>query len=368
MDNKRINWHQLLTLTGVASLGGSVLAISATVSGVAERDAWMSTILAVALGVPVMLLFLYLARSCPGMTLIGITKQAFGKWIGLIISALYVLVFLKISFDLPWYIGNYFGRIMHETPQEAISIIFVLAMAIGVLYGIETIARATEVFFIAVTGLIILIVALLIKDVHVEYLSPTLENGVLPVVKGAFLLLCFISFTSVSLMMIFPIQTNISPGVGTALVKGFLWAGAVIFATITMSTLILGSKITAITSYPTLQLAGEINIGVVFTRMEYAVSLLWLMSNFTISIVFFYAATKSLSELIGLKKHQPIVLPLAMLTLVMSHIVYPNAIYQGNWSTTVYPPMITTFGLVFPGITALVLMVRRRFAGKRARQ
>ena len=358
--NKQITSHQLYALTATISLGGSILVSSAAVSGVAKQDAWIAALIAVCYGVPVMLLYYFLGSKYPGLTLLGIIKKILGKWLGFIVCTAYVLMFVNIAMHLPWYIGSYFGRILHETPVSYINIIFVAGIVIAVLYGIETIARVSEIFITLFVIIIIILVLLLIKDIKPDYLTPVMENGIVPPLKGSVILSSYITFSSINILMIFPRHVGDMPNAKKALVKGFLVSGGISFATILLSVLVLGSSLIARTSYPTLMLASEINIGAFISRMEYILTMIWLCSQFMIGVAFFYSAITSLSEMLGLKNHKKIAGPFGLLVLIMSEVIFSNAIYQSRWVNIVYTPLITTFGVMIPLMLMVVYVIRKK--------
>ncbi len=359
MDNKRITSHQLYTLTATISLGGSILISSATVAAVAKQDSWLSALMAVGYGVPIMLLLYFLGSKYPGMTLLGMINKILGKWLGLIVSCGYVFLFLMVSAHVPWYTGNYFGRIMHETPTYYLNLFFIAGVVIAVFYGVETFARASELIVLFVTVFFILFNVMLIKDIHIEYLAPVLENGILPPLKGSIFLSTYITFAVINVLMIFPRHIRDIPQAKKAIIKGFLWSGSISFITILMSTLILGSVLPAKLSFSTLILAGELNIETYISRVEYIVTIIWLYTQFMIGVSFFYSGITGLSELLGLKNHKMIILPFGLLALVLSEIVFPNTLYQNNWVNMVYTPFIATFGFVIPLILMIVHIIRK---------
>ena len=359
--NKQITSHQLYSLTATISLGGSILVITSTVASIAKQDAWLSGLLAVLAGIPVMLMYYFLGSKYPGLTLIGMTKKILGKYLGFIVSAGYVLLFVIITTHIPWYIGSYFDRIMHETPINYINVLFVAGIVIAFLYGIEVIARVSEIFVIVVTFFFILFMFLLLKDIKPVYLLPVMENGILPPLKGSLFLSSYITFTVINILMIFPRYIRNVQQAKKSVLKGFLWSGTVIFVSILVTTLVLGYALTARACFPSLLLAAEINVGKIVTRLEYILSTIWLFTQFMIGLAYFYSAVTSLSELIKLKDHKRITWPFGLFVLVMSGVAFPSSAYHLNWVNTVYTPMITTFGLFIPFVLMLVYLVRKRF-------
>lgn len=62
----------------------------------------------------------------------------------------------------------------------------------------------------------------------------------------------------------------------------------------------------------------------------------------------FYAGIISIAQLLKLKDHKKIILPLGLIIVVMSGIVYTDDIYKSTWDTFVWPPFVATFGLILP--------------------
>lgn len=361
MENKKITSHQLYTLTATVSLGGTILVIASTVAGIAKQDAWISAFIAPAYGLLVMLTYYYLGSCYPGMTLIGMLNKIFGKWGGRVVAIAYVFLFLVTAMQLPWYIGNFMGRMMHETPVYVINSVFVAAAIIGILYGIEAIARASEFFIKLVSVLFIASVLLMMNKVKIDYSLPVLEEGIIPVLKGSYFISCYITFSVVIILMIYPRHVSEIKQAKKAMMKGLLWSGAVTFITILMSILVLGSALSARASFPSLMLIQEIEAAGIITRLEYIISIIWIVTQFMVSSLFIYSAITAFSEVLGLKEHKYIVLPMGLIILLMSGIVYPSSVYQANWDNMVYAPYITTFGLIIPVLMVFVYFIKKRF-------
>jgi spore germination protein KB len=361
MENNKITCHQLYSINATISLGGSILIISSTLASIAKQDAWLSSLIATVFGLLVMLLYYYLGSRYPGLTLIGIIRKVFGKWLGFFVSFCYVAIFIRISAGVPWFIGSYFGRVMHETPVLVINMLFMAGIVIAVLYGIETIARASELFIIFVSAIFFIFIILLVKSIKLEYITPMLENGFCPVLKGSFFMSCYITFSAINILMVFPhYVSDISKAKG-ALIKSQIWSGIISGLTILMTILVLGSALTERSCFPALLLATEISAGPVITRLEYVITIIWLTTQFMIGLFFFFSATTSLSELIGLKDYKIIVLPTGLIVLILSVIVFPNAVYMAEWDNLVYAPLITTFGFIIPLLLVIVYYLKKRF-------
>lgn len=360
MDKIKITNHQLFSLIANGATGGSVIVISAVIASVARQDAWIVALLTPALGIPVIWIYWFLGSQYPGMTFIGIIKKIFGKWIGLIVSFGFVFFCFTSASRVIWYVSNFIStQAMPETPVYVMDSLFMTAIVISVLYGIETIARASELFIYFASILFFSAMILVLPNARIENLLPVFEKGIIPVLKGSVFLSCFLTFPAITLMMIYPVNLSNISEAKKSLLKGYLWAGFMIFVTILMSILVLGSTVTAKYQYPTYLLVTEIKVGTVFTRLEFLIIASWIVTELVIGILFFYAGVAGLSELLGLKDHKRIVIPLGLIVFVMSWIAFPNLVYERNWNSLVWPPYSITYGLILPVLLLLVFLIKK---------
>ena len=359
MNKKIISNHQLYALTGSTALGGALLVITAVVASSAKQDAWISTLLAPVYGVPTILIYCFLGSRHPGLTLTGILKSVFGKYFGVLISACYVFAFLSTACHIPWYVGSFTGHVMHETPPYILNLILVAACVIGLIYGIEAIGRVSELFIIFIMLMFVISIVFVLPNAKIEYLQPVLENGLLPPLKGSVFISALVTLPVVSMLTVYPANIKDTKKGGRAIIKGYLWASAIVFIAIIVSIMVLGSAVAARSKYPMLLLAREISIGTVLTRLEYAVSVMWIVSQFLVGMVYFYAGIKMLTELLGFEDYKKFVAPMGLIILVMSGVVLPNTIYQGNYVICGWTPLIFTFGLALPLIMLIVYLIKK---------
>lgn len=364
----KISNNQLFSLAACGAIGGTIIVVSSLLASIAKQDAWITALITPACGLGVICLYYYLGKQYPDKTIIGIVKQIFGKWMGIIVSVCYVFFFIQISYHITWHMGDFVCHYYHETPEYIIYGILVVGMVIAVLYGLEAFARASEIFLKIMSFFFFLAIILLLPKIDVTNLLPVLENGILPSLKAAVFMSAFSIFTLQSLLMIFPANSNDLPRAGKAFGKGFLWGSLIVFIATIMSIMVLGSNISARTVFPTFLLFKEIDIAGIFTRLEFVIAIIWIISEFMINLMFFYAAVKALAEFLKLKDYRKIVLPLGLINLVMSGITFPDTIYQVNWNSIVWTPYAATFGLFIPLIMLLVLGLKKMFSRRRQKE
>lgn len=360
MDKIKITNHQFFSLTASGTFGGVVIVISAVIVGIAKQDAWISALMALAFGLLIMWLLCFLGSKYPGMTYIQIIVQTFGKWIGFVIALSFVLLCIVTSSHMPWYISTFVtSQAMPQTPAYVIAALFVAAAVIAVLYGIEAIVRASEILIYIALAFFTLVIILVLPSAKIENILPIFENGIAGSIKGALILSNFMTFPLITILMLYPVNTNDLSSARKSIYKGFLLGGFFIFVCILMSILVLGTTVTARSQYPTYQLAKEVNVGIIFSRLEFIIAAAWITTFFFIFILFFYAAVMGLSQLLGLKEHKRNASPLGLIVLVMSQVVYPSTMYESNWLSIVWPLYITTYALILPIILLIVFWTKK---------
>jgi len=355
-----------MTLTTCGAIGGSLLIISNVVASIAKRDAWMVPLATTVIGIVMLGVYRYLGIHYPDKTLIEIIESIFGKWIGLVISAGYVLLFISTAFRIPWHVSNFITiQTLTETPDYIIDFFFILATTVAVLYGLEAFARASEIFFYVVIGLFFMEMLLVAPNAKIENIFPILENGLAPVFSSLVSLSAFVTFPLVSILMIYPRHVNNPGRAGKSMFIGYLWSSSVVFVAILMSILVLGPDIASKSQFPIYHLSKEINVGMVLTRLESIITAIWIMTQMTISILYFYASVVSIAQLFKLKDHKSLIIPFGILTQVMTGVVFPSVIYQENFDSLVWPLYILTYGFILPVVMFITHLVRGKIKSMR---
>ena len=157
-------------------------------------------------------------------------------------------------------------------------------------------------------------------------------------------------------MMVYPTETR-SEGAGKNMLTGYLFSSIISFLAIILSILVLGWQITANTRYPAFRLAKEIELGVVFTRIEFIIFFSWILTQFIINTMLFYSAVKGIAQLFRLKDHKKLVLPFASLCSCSVRRCFSGRLYQENWIVFVWAPYAFIHGFVIPLLTIILTLL-----------
>ena len=91
--NIKISIRQFTVLVMFYTIGTTILVIPSSLAADAEQNAWIAAIVGWLLGLFVVGLYILLSKQFPAMTLIEYTEKIFGKWLGKLISLLFVFFF-----------------------------------------------------------------------------------------------------------------------------------------------------------------------------------------------------------------------------------------------------------------------------------
>jgi spore germination protein KB len=159
--------------------------------------------------------------------------------------------------------------------------------------------------------------------------------------------------------MVYPVNFDSIKGTKGALLKGILWSSLICFTAIIISILVLGVVISTKAKYPVFVLLKEINVGNIFTRLEYFISVIWTITQFVVGAMFFYSSAAGISELFKLRSHRFIVLPLALIIFIMSGVAFTSDVANKEWSRNIFIPYSITMGLVIPLLLLLVYFLKK---------
>lgn len=362
MNKVIISNYQLLILTSMFVVGASPLIIPTLVASVAGKDSWLSVIIAAIVGLLVVWVNIYLAQLHPGKTFVEFTQQLLGKWMGGFVSISLILIQFLAGTDVIWYVGDFFTTVyMTGISKYHINILFIAVLAIALLYGLEAVARSTEIFFVIVLPFFIITLLLLIPEYKFDNLFPIMENGAAPVVAGMFPIMNNAVFPIICLSMIFTTNIKDIKAAKKSIFKGYLLSMFELFFGLIMCVLVVGGTLTGKLRYSPFTTTKEIDVGVIFSRLEALVVIIWLVISFYATFVYIYAGTLGLSQVLKLNDYKRIVIPVLLIVAVYSGIVYKDVPYQVNWDMVVRTPAAFAFGFVLPAVLLVVSLIKRKF-------
>ncbi|WP_431091077.1 GerAB/ArcD/ProY family transporter [Paenibacillus sp. 8b26] len=357
----RISASQLMILTTLYTVGSAILIIPSGMALVAKQDAWMAALVGVVAGLLVLYLYIKLASLYPQKTLIGIMEALLGKWLGKAVGLLFFATFF-INAPVPvlFYLGNFMTtQMIPETPIQAVNILFALIILLAVRLGLEVIARSAELMFPLFILLYISFTGLIVSNIKLENVQPVLEAGVGPIWSAALSFVSTAFLPHILLLMIFPASVNRFDQARKAIFTGSLIGGLMLVVVVSLAILVLGPDLTARNIYPSYALAKKISIGNFLQRIEAIMATMWFISLFFRITLYMHSIVTAIAQIFRLKNDRQLVLPLGILLVALSTIVYPNVPYQQAYDTKTWIPYVLSLGLFLPLLLLSIHVLKR---------
>ncbi len=321
---EQISGRQFALLAIYIAIGDTILVLPSIPAMVAGRDAWISAVLGLVIGLGIVLLYGTLGKRNQGMTFVEYAEKLLGRWIGGLLACGLLFYLLISSAGHVREIGDFMTtQMMPETPIHAIHIFYASVVLMAAYLGLEPIARTGEFFFPFLILFLIVFITFLVPSVEWNNLLPVMEKGVGPVLKGAVTTTAYPFAELLVLLMVMP-QVKNQLAVKGNFMKGALFGGLIIALIIFLSVSILGQDLAARNMYPSYALAKKIDVGQFLQRIEVILAFMWLLTSFIKTSIFFYVFHITLAQIFRLRQYRSMVLPSGLLLVSFAILISPN--------------------------------------------
>ncbi len=361
-ENDNIQENQFRKLVSLFIIGTTIILVPGFLAAEAKQDAWISALVGWIAGLALVWMYGILGSRFPGKTLIGLTKEICGRWLGTLLSFLWFFYAFILTALVLRNLGDFLNATMLvETPIHAIHLVYLSIVAIGLYYGVSNIARTADLFFPLVMFLLLIFVLLLLPELEFKQIQPVLGKGIKPVLTSAFPYIGFPYLELILFLMIFP-NVDQPKRARKAFMLGTCIGGGVLFAVTLLALLVMGAENTASELYSSFELAKKIEIGEFIQRVEVIITAVWLVTIYFKLILCVYITVLCLSQTLGIPDYRPLTLPICMLLYAVSILIIPNIPYLISFDTTIWPFFASTYGLLIPLVLLGVASVRKKRA------
>lgn len=356
MQKETISWRQMLCIFLLFIFGSSVIV---GVSGEAKQDSWISLLLAIALFLPVGLIYARIIRLHPGKDFFEILEILFGKIIGRLFIALFALYALHLGALV---VRNFteFTQIvaLPETPQLALMVIIVFVTAFLAKSGIELLGRWSLIMLPIVLLVVVITVVLALKIMDFRHLLPVMDNNFAKISTGAHQIFSF-PFAETVLFLCFASALKKEDSPYKLYTFAALAGGLILLVVVLRNFTVLGSAMAGAKYFPSYTAARVIGFGEFLTRIEGSITMNFVLAGVTKITVCLLAASKGAAHLLGYKDYRQIIVPVALLVLALCAIVYHNAMEMFAFLPT-YSFYALPFQLFIPLLVWIVAEIKHR--------
>jgi spore germination protein KB len=361
MEKEIISSRQFTIVTFLYSIGTAILIIPSSITGAAKQDAWVAASIGVVLSLLVIKLFLTLANQTPSLNFIEANEKILGRFFGKITAICFLILTFFSTGELLYFIGIFMKtEVMPETPTLAFALLFSIIIMYAAYLGIETFARSAEILFPLFIFIFIFFVVCITPQITFENIQPLLEATKTSMFYSIARFMSIFSFPLLVLLMLYPAGVNVQPSAQKGLYIGTILGGVVLITLIVLSILVLGPENTASRTFPSYALAQRISIGNFLQRIEIIMAFMWISSIYIRTFMYFYTTVVGLAQILKIKDHRPLILPMGIIIIGLSQIVHPDIVHSTNYNNEIWPIFSFIFTILLPILLLIVGVIRNR--------
>ncbi|QSB09605.1 endospore germination permease [Lysinibacillus fusiformis] len=361
MEKEIISSRQFTIVTFLYSIGTAILIIPSSITGAAKQDAWVAASIGVVLSLLVIKLFLTLANQTPSLNFIEANEKILGRFLGKITAICFLILTFFSTGELLYFIGIFMKtEVMPETPTLAFALLFSIIIMYAAYLGIETFARSAEILFPLFIFIFIFFVVCITPQITFENIQPLLEATKTSMFYSIARFMSIFSFPLLVLLMLYPAGVNVQPSAQKGLYIGTILGGVVLITLIVLSILVLGPENTASRTFPSYALAQRISIGNFLQRIEIIMAFMWISSIYIRTFMYFYTTVVGLAQILKIKDHRPLILPMGIIIIGLSQIVHPDIVHSTNYNNEIWPIFSFIFTILLPILLLIVAVIRNR--------
>jgi spore germination protein KB len=334
----------------------------------AKQDAWITTLLGMFFGLILMLIYVKLSNYYPGDTLIQMIPKIIGKYLAYPIILYYLCYFTFLSATACRDFSDLiYTTVLTETPMPIITVSFMALMIYCLRGGVETFARMGEaVFPVYIFSLLVIWILLLtVKDFNITNITPTLGNGVKPVLKEVFPYAITFPFgETVLITMFFPIlnKKQHAKKIGMAVI---LIGGILLTINTMMNIAVLGPEIYSRDPYPLMSSTRMVSIADFLERFDVLVILMMVAGVFFKVGGWMYGVSVGITQFFNLKDDRSILLGISTIIIPLSFLYSANYVEAREVGTKFIQPYLhIPLQIIIPILLLCIAYIRRKFNPK----
>ena len=357
MNKEVISGRQLVALVFTFIIATSTLFLPAFVTQHAGQDGWISVLLAGLVGVIVILVVTAVGLRYPDLTLIEYSEIILGKWPGKIVGLIFMVFYLHLTSLIIREVSATISRqILTGSSLESITIILFIISAYAVKKGLEVITRMNILILMLTYFAMFICLALLLRDMNIELLTPVLSKGIMPVVKDSISPAgWFGEVVSIAFLIPFinkPKETRICS------IIGILWASFTLAFLVALIITIFGANLTPNLTFPTLEAVRIINVSDYIQRAEIIFLIPWVLATILKICFFYYITVMIISRWFKLENISTLVLPVGLLLFSMSLALIKNTVDMTEFLSTAWGTYSLSIELGIPILLLIVELIR----------
>lgn len=325
---------------------------------VLRQEAWISVVIGYFISIPIIGMYLKLAKLYPQKSLIEINDCVLGPVVGKLFSVLYIWFFFSLTFLNAHTIGTFIvSYMMPETPVLAVLVMITCICVYAARKGVETITRYGALFVIVVVLFISFNTTLLIKDMDFRNFFPVFSLPVMKYVQASHTMVTIPYCNIIPFMMLFPCVEK-STDLKKPVYLGLTFGGLTFLTFILRDIAVIG-QLNGYMVLPSFEVMRLINVGYTLTKLEVMyIFLLIILQFFKLSILLF-ATSQAITQLLHLHSYKLLLPIVGALVIGFAYNTFPSSADNAYWGTNIAAHYSTFFEVILPVITLSAALVQK---------
>ncbi len=352
MSSHKVSNGQFFFIIFVAIASLSFFSVPSQLIGKVKQDLWLSMALGTVIDIYVASILYWLGLQYTGKSMVQYTNEIMG-FVGKIINLIFLLFFLGVMITAMWIFSDFLSRsFMPDTPRIIFSITMTVCAGCAASKGIQSIARLSQIMGVLMLVASVILFASSIPHLHLDYLLPQFENGVMPALKGSIYPGSWFGICIIMGML----MPHMSQPKQVLKVKAL----AVILGASVM-TLYLLYSIAVMGPYMAEQFENPIYIlsriaqFIIFERIEVLLLLIFISGSFITISTLYYSLTVGAAQLFNSRSHKPWIYAFGAVIVFSPVFPYSQHSFIVEKYLSIWFPLVAL--AIEGGLTTLILII-----------
>jgi len=322
MDESKIGNIEMICLVVNAIVCKAFFTSIAAVVQKVGTAGWYMTIISAAVAMGIFSLIHMMTKAYAGKNILEIYDETVGKKAGRLFALIFCLIlFLSASITLREFTDATNVYLLHETPPGFIVGMFIIAMTVVCLLGIEGLGRVAKLFSYILLFNFLIVMILSYQRFEAHRLYPLLGYGLGNTIKNG--IMRSSAYGEIILIGVFAKALNDTKDAGKIGYKSLIFGGLTI-------AIILFSVIASFPYFIAVELADPLYImvslvqyGRFFQRVEVVFIFTWNLSTLIGLTSIFYGSINCYCHAFNIKDKKPIIISFAI-TIYIATLIIPS--------------------------------------------
>ena len=327
LEKGRLSSRQLIVLVLFVFVGDMALIYPLTMVADSHQDAWIASLISLLLGLACIAIPIKVHYFYPQLNLIEKINKILGKWVGTAVNLFYLFFFLMATAIYIREIEDFMGtQIFEKTPSAVFRFMTLFLVIYGLRLGLETLARAAEIFLPLFILFFASLMFLLLPQVQLENLFPIMNTPLPKLLHSVLFGISYPFGEMIVFQMVHPYvkqSKNTNRDIFLTMIIGAAVLNLILFLSLT----VLGAYLSEHQFYAAYILAQKINIGNFLQRIEALMAIVWVITTFFKTALYFYAFTLGTAQLFNLKSFRSLIFPVGFLVFGCAQLVSKDIIF-----------------------------------------